>query len=491
MNPEDKYLNPREPPKPKPRLRTSPVLPQARDADWFLRAAPSAISKSTSQPASPTRERDNGSKPARSLSPPRSRGFFRHFNSSSPDVGNASRRDVNTGESLQGCAKSSGRGRDCHQVPRHSDNHCDLPSSTKVKRTPPNTDRLPFRQPPPPSNTEPMPLSIQDRRALKSRSRDGSPNKSVLRVETRLGNGKPFGERPKRNKRSPEAKDSSSPRKSSLLLNAAKKLGVSRNSTSPKSRHSEEKSLPTLPNSPSSVMDEALRDIGANERALDMEMLCSRFSDITATEESPASDSPREKSRFSKWSTDSDAASPESMTSSSTFNPDSHTSPIGDDSETRRLSKTPVPMDYNSPATPHSTGVSELSTPSSVIKKASIGLGLPYLSVSETSPQLDIPEISIDEVDHVESNPKRHAAFFGKEESIKALKMRSPDASATGFYGLQGDSEHPHGATDQHQTLDGFSNAQLQRQSAAMQELMDELSYLKNTIESGRGGSST
>lgn len=477
MNPEDKYLNPRQAPKPQLRLRSSPTLLKQPAFEWPFKGSPlSAIARSVSQPTSPTRVKDHArsgsnGKPARSLSPPRSRGVgsvFRHLNSSSTDVENTNRRHGDFLEPFKGYGSRPGPETDGRKTAKRSESRFDQASPAKQ-----NMDVLPFRQPTPPGDTQPSPLSIQDRRALKSKSRDGTPNKRALKLETQE-NSKTSSSR-----RSPTTKESPSQKATSLLVTAAKKLGATRDSITPKPFKSKEKRLPTLPNSPSSVMDEALRDLDAQERALDMEMLCSHFSGITTTDGSN-SNSPVEISRFSEWSTDSDAVSPDSMTSSSTFNPECYPSATYNDTESERLSRTPVPSDCNDPRSPHLSANSPSSPISVVGHPSPIRQSLPHINITESSSQLDIPEIYIDDPDHVESNPKRHAAFFGGMDSISALGLvPTPDPHTATFPDdLKHDLELSSGDNER-------SNSQLYRQSAPMQEMLDELSYLKNIIESG------
>ena len=481
MNPEDKYLNPRQAPKPKLRLRTSPKLSQQPTTDWPFRASPlGSFTRSTSQPSSATRANNghersvSSSKPARSLSPPRSRGVrsvFQHLNSSLSDIDRTNGPRGDAVEPVQGYGSIPSRGGNGHHMANRS------------------VDRLPFQQSTPTGNTGNTALSIQDRRAQSSKSRGTSPSKNPLRLETQLGNGKPSKKRSQITQPSPEPKLSPSRKVSSLIVTAAKKLGTSRDSITPKPPNPKEKRLPTLPNSPSSVMDEELRDLDARERALDMEMLCSHFSAITTTEGSNASDSPCERSRFSEWSTDSDAISPESMTSSSTFNPENYPSPASNFSDAERPSRTAVPGDFNDPRTPRFAATSNPTSPISRGHTSPIDKPLPHLSDSESSPRIDIPYICVDDVDHVESNPKRHAAFFGGMDSIKGLGLvRSPDASATTFSdGVKRDMSDSNDsrAASLTDNDDRISSIHGYEQSATMKEMMDELSYLKNMIESG------
>lgn len=486
MNPEDKYLNPRQAPKPKLRLRSSPTLLQQPAFEWPFKVSPlRAISRSASQPTSPTRVKGqdarsgSSSKLARSLSPPRSRGagsVFRHLNASTSDIESTSCSRGGPMQPFQGHGSIPKREGDGWQATSQSANRFDQVSSAKSVQ---NMSRLPLREPTPTGDTQNSPLSIQDRRALKSRSRETSPTKSLLRLDTQWGSGKESRKSSRITERS-AVKESSPHKRSSIFVTAAKKLSATKDSITPKPFKSKEKRLPTLPNSPSSVMDEALRDLDAQERALDMEMLCSRFSDITTTDGSNASDSPCERSRFSEWSTDSDAVSPDSMTSSSTFNPENYPSPTYGDTESQRLSRTPVPGDCKDPGTPRLPANSPSSPISVVGHHSPIRQSLPHIGVSQSSYTLDIPEIYIDDADHVESNPKRHAAFFGGMDSLSALGLvRSPDPGTTSFSDdIKRGSELSNGIHDR-------DSPRFYRHSAPMQEMLDELSYLRNMIESG------
>lgn len=483
MNPEDKYLNPRQAPKPQPRLRSSPTLLKQPVFEWPFKASPlDAIVRSVSQPTSPTQVKDHArsesnAKPARSLSPPRSRGVrsvFRNLHSSSSNIENTNRHHGDFLEPFKGYGSRPPPENDDQKTAKPSENRFDQVSPAKSVQ---NMNVLPFRQPTAPGDVQSNPLSIQDRRALKSKSRDGSPNKHALKLETQWENGKMSRGLP--HQRSPTTKESPSRKATSLLATAARKLGATKDSITPKPFKSKEKRLPTLPNSPSSVMDEALRDIDSQERALDMEMLCSHFSDITTTDESNG-DSPVERSRFSEWSTDSDAVSPDSMTSSSTFNPEHYPTPTYNDTESQGLSRTPVPGDCNDPSTPH-LSYNSPSSPISVVGHPSpIRQSLPHINITESSSQLEIPEIYIGDPDHVESNPKRHAAVFDGMDSMSALGLvRSPDPhTATFSDDLKHDSKLSSDDSDRY-------NSQLFRRSAPMQEMLDELSYLKNMIDSG------
>jgi hypothetical protein len=90
-------------------------------------------------------------------------------------------------------------------------------------------------------------------------------------------------------------------------------------------------------------------------------------------------------------------------------------------------------------------------------------------------------------MDEVESNPKRHAALFSAIESMEALSLsrRSPDGSPIIL---------PERESQQHRdALDRVRSRSRSRDGSSqgkrtMQELMDELSYLKNMIQSDMDG---
>jgi hypothetical protein len=83
------------------------------------------------------------------------------------------------------------------------------------------------------------------------------------------------------------------------------------------------KRLPTLPNSPSSVLEEELATNQAYQP--DLDPLMSHFSESTTKSPvvfSPGVEGYADPSRFSEWTQGSDATSPSSMTSASTVNND-------------------------------------------------------------------------------------------------------------------------------------------------------------------------
>lgn len=480
MNPEDRYMNPRQPPKPKlSRLRTS--LQQPAPA-WSFNTSPLSFitNRTTSQPTSAAGKSHGhtsggsfDSRASRSVSPPRSRGLraaLKSLNASTPELTAAN--------------------------PSEDDDFVVRPSAAYGPRRPLSPQRdsspvvqeneLPFRRPGSAGNHDS--LSIQGRRALKSKYRDPSPFRSFLTVDTRS-----------------DRFDSHSYQNDvPTLRELVQEIAVTGDtSVTPRPPNFQDKRLPTLPNTPSSVMDEALRDLDARERALDAENLGSHFSDFSATDESTGSHSPvLERSRFSEWSTDNEQISPESMVSASTFNEERPSSSVTDDAKTPGLLQPSHAAECSDPDTPHLT-VDSQSSPAISTGDNSPGLPLPVprLTVSG-SPLLNMPGLSINDdgdgddhgehPEYVESNPKRHAAFFGALDPVKGLGLSpSPENSAMFFTdAVQRDlAATPHGSVG---SKDGnhssFGSGQFAGQSATMQELMDELSCLKNMIQNGANG---
>lgn len=251
-----------------------------------------------------------------------------------------------------------------------------------------------------------------------------------------------------------------------------------------------EKRLPTLPNTPSSVMDEALRDLEDRERALDTENFGSHFSDFSATDDSI--DSPCEQSRFSEWSTDTELVTPDSMTSSMTFNNESKTPSIADRLEVPDLVDHCTVNEPSDPDTPHLTVASKPSPTTLGGDSPRFDLPPPRLTISLSPSDLDVPGLCIHDDDHVETNPKRHAAFFGGMDPVEALGIaKSPEAGTVDFPdAVKNDmfsmiDRRPATAENSHR---GSRRATVASQSATMQEMIDELSYLKNMIQSGNTG---
>ncbi|KAL2818394.1 hypothetical protein BJX63DRAFT_73669 [Aspergillus granulosus] len=489
MNPEDKYMNPREPPKPKLRLRTSPPLLQTPTPNWSFSTSPlgAITNRGTSQPAHgapKVKARRVEDKPARSVSPPRSKGLraaFRQWNASSPNL-SPTVEDKN----MSWLAPDNHRVMrspydDRFHVRSHSnDSYMRSPSLGQMPEH--QTLALPLRRPASAGAHDLASLTIQERRALTAKASDHSTPKIPLTlrsnqpsVSARSGDSQatcaPFIRRPL-----------STPSTPSMLRRPPRPL-TPQESMTPTQHTVMNKRLPTLPNSPSSVMDEALAELEARERELDMEALGSHFSNFTDTD-SANGVSAYERSRFSEWSTDTELVSPESMTSSSTFN-EKQDSPTIPAMEFSQISNASTDIEPNDPDTPHLTTGSE---PSPAFREDSpdFNLPLPRLTITLSPSDLNIPGLYIDEEaeELLESNPKRHAAFFEAME-LKGLGLTSPPPSSLQFPdGVQDVTSSAKSMTPSSDHA-RYSNGMFLSQSATMKEMMDELSYLKNMIQSG------
>lgn len=321
---------------------------------------------------------------------------------------------------------------------------------------------------------------------MRSKYRDPSPFRSPLTVDTRS-----------------DRFESSHQNDMPTLRELVQEIAVSGDtSVTPRPPNFQDKRLPTLPNTPSSVMDEALRDLDDREKALDAENLGSHFSDFSATDESTGGHSPvLEKSRFSEWSTDNEQISPESMVSASTFNEDRPSSSITDNAKTPGLLQPSHIAECSDPDTPHLT-VDSQPSPAISAGDNSPGISLPAPRVAVSgSPLLNMAGLSINDEDgdhehtehpeYVESNPKRRAAFFGELEVNGLGLSPSPANSAMLFrdaverdLAATSHASVGSGGTG-HRSLDSGRSA---GQNATMQEMMDELSYLKNMIQNGKNG---
>ncbi|RDW90180.1 uncharacterized protein DSM5745_01955 [Aspergillus mulundensis] len=483
MNPEDKYMNPREPPKPKLRLRTSPPLLQTPTPNWSFSTSPlgAITSRGASQPAHTAHKfmhPRSEEKASRSVSPPRSKGLraaFRQWNGSTPNI--SPKNDQDGVFEHQASHLRPPLDDRHHARSQSNDSYMRSPS---IGHVPEFSDggNLPFRRPVSAGTHDSASLSIQERRAMNTNSPDRSTPRNPLTlrpkqpcvVPNNAGHSirSPFMRRPL-----------STPSTPSMFRRPSGDLSSPKESMTPTPVAVVNKRLPTLPNSPSSVMDEALRELEEKERALDMEALASHFSDFTETE-SVDGDGPCEKSRFSEWSADTDIVSPESMTSSSTFN-EKRDSPAIPAIALSELSDASTDVASSDPNTPHLTVDSK--SPVHLEDSTRVDFSIPRLTIALSPSDLSIPGLYINEEDEglLESNPKRHAAFFEAME-LKGLGLTSPPASTLRFpEGVQ-DVMSDRSITP---TDDPGRYSMLLSQSATMQEMIDELSYLKNMIQSG------
>ncbi|GFF42086.1 hypothetical protein IFM58399_06487 [Aspergillus lentulus] len=488
MNPEDKYMNPRRPPKPKlPRLRTSPPLLQAPTPAWSFNTSPlgALTNRATSQPSSSVNKtpRSSSSKAARSVSPPRSRGLraaVRYLNASSPDLSNTHHSDGELDSKVEdpsGVCRTGSSGKGRFDFPEQSGHDFNTASTVKHYEHSLHPEDFLFRRPVSADHETPLTMSIQDRRALNTKSMEHLSCRSPLTLETQ----------PDNTSASEKCSSKTFSYMAAELLAALESPSFLRtapipDATTPTPFTYKEKRLPTLPNSPSSVMDEALRDIDARERELDTENLGSRFSDFTETEGSVVGSSYCERSHFSEWSTDTEIISPESMTSSSTFNNENQLSRNPGDAEFSDQLVPSLASDTSDPNTPHLTVNSKSSPATSTAGDSPhFNLPLPRLTVSLSPSDLDMAGLGIEDMYNVERDPKRHAAFFGAMDAFETLGLvKTPDASTTEF---SGDVKNSTASLTDNRDI---SN-RLSRASTSMLDMMDELAYLRNVIQSGTG----
>jgi hypothetical protein len=262
-----------------------------------------------------------------------------------------------------------------------------------------------------------------------------------------------------------------------------------------------EKRLPTLPNSPSSVLDaELLAMDTANQTALDLDAaLRSHFSESTIAESviSPAFPPPQEGSHFSEYSIDTDMPSPSSMTSSSTFNYDKQSPPsLSVNADQSGLLKSPINIP-SGPVTPTLSTIPESFSPSKV--------AIDYLdlhgvdastSVSAPPADLSISGLCIDTLDDSEGQTKRQAAVFGNLGPWDGYMLpphdstSPPDAAFPEYHTTFLETPRAAGtAADGSEGREPGSaclNGDIHKSNAhltTMQELMDELSYLGDMIQ--------
>ncbi|KGO74066.1 hypothetical protein PITC_097520 [Penicillium italicum] len=472
MHPEDKFMNPRKPPpQPQPvRLQTSAPVSREPSPGHSSSRSPMARnhrSASQSHSAAPKGHK----KDSRSMSPPRARALLA-----------ALRQPVDADRKFE---------------PVQPVNVSKMVLQNELVE---NTRNIPGIKVnagiaiPSSSSPEKLGLStIQSRRAMKATAGEMAPNR-LLTVQTRPEPRKPSPSRSAANGNTAVFDDNRG------IREALKDIGNSGGLPTPTAAFTTEKRLPTLPNTPSSVMDEAVRAIDERDKAMEGEIPRSYFSSMTTTTvDSTHSQFVPEHSRFSEWSTDTetDYDPHESTVSVSTSNLHQDES-SSDRWRTPDLSQSGDGATNTDPNTPHLTVYSKPSSPNSASGElTSWSVGLPQLTLSLSSPGFDCSGLGIESMDEVESNPKRHAALFSALESMEALAMsRSPNGSpillpqaSRGSDTEQNLSptERKVSETSLERIRSRRSNASLQG-NATMQELMDELSYLKNLIQADMDG---
>jgi hypothetical protein len=479
MNPEDKFMNPRKPPpQPQPvRLQTSASVRRIPSPAQSSSKSPmTGISRSASQPYSASRK--GHKKDSRSMSPPRARALLAALKQpteadrilEADHWANAPFRPPQQGESdekrrnVPGIKVNAGIA---------------IPSSASS----------------PNKSNQVLGPSIQSRRAMKAAAGDTAPG-PLLTVQTRPGPRKPSPSRSAANGKT--AFD-----ETRAIREALKDFANSSDLPTPTAaftKEKKEKRLPTLPNTPSSVMDEAVRAIDERDKAMDGEIPRSYFSSMTTTTDgSTHSRLILERSRFSEWSTDTEIEynSRESTVSTSTFNHEEDESSADERWKTPDLSQSGDGATNTDPNTPHLTVHSKPSSPNSASGELPLwNVCLPELTVSLSTPGIG-PGLGIENMDEVESNPKRHAALFSALESMESLSMsHSPNGSPIMLPHISKDFGTPRKLSETERKVSEASlerirsrrsNASFQG-NATMQEMMDELSYLKNMIQSEMDG---
>lgn len=497
MDPEDKYMNPRTPPKPRPglpRLKTSPPFyQQTTPSSSSLNVSSSnderpAMSQPSSSTHGPMYRLVPRVKAERSVSPPRSRGLraalLNIAGARSPgdhveDRGISRPHDAHPADYFVPTTSTS-------NPSSNYSSRLTSPMSSPVELDGREIGRLPFRHPQVETEQPQGPPSIRVRRASKS-SRENTP--LALSLESHSS------QETDKLEMSGFSRTAPLDTLEEALSQQATPMAVTSKEHTPVLLDPREKRLPTLPNSPSSVLDAELRAIEARYKPLDMELLYSHFSDDTSFAASNLYDSPQEnpeKSRFSEWSTDTDLVSPASMTSSSTFNADqlSNASPIlghefQHNSTTTNNDYTvdaPIPtIAISGPTTPVLGSQAEIilsptemdSDNSPLLISAHSSSAAGQLSPNYVHEPFEFSSLHIEDYDDEcsfhEPDPKRQGA-------ILPLSVVTPLSVDESSYCLTSPTRKEH----QYRLSDDYTS-----QSAAMQELMDEIGYLGEMISSG------
>ena len=290
MNPEDKFMNPRKPPpqpQPQPvRLQTSASVRRIPSPGQSSKSPISGIHRSASQPYSATRK--GHKKDSRSMSPPRARALMA-----------ALRQPTEADRKLEAASWAKGP-RKSPQQGEFTEKHRDVPGiKINAGIAIPSSAASPNKPGPAVG-----PSTIQSRRAMKGMGGDAAPGR-LLTVQTRPEPRQPSpsrGHGPLKNAALDETR---------AMREALKDIASNSDLPTPTAAFNreskKEKRLPTLPNTPSSVMDEAVRAIDERDKAEDEQIPRSYFSEMTvSTEDSTHSRFIPERSRFSEWSTDTE-----------------------------------------------------------------------------------------------------------------------------------------------------------------------------------------
>ena len=476
MQPEDKFMNPRKPPQPGlARHQTSAGHHHKPSPSYPLSTSPigKMVHRSASQPNSAMR-RKHSHKDARSASPPRSRGVRPAF--PLPNEAASQKRGQ-----LSPDPKAHSREKSLEQRRNVPGIHVNASALSSVSPRSPKSPKSPGPMPP---------STIQSRRAMKANGQETPQGRGLLTVETR-----------------PPPRKPSVPRNHDLVasderraIREALALAADANSSgmaTPTGPDVGEKRLPSLPNTPSSVMDEAVRSLDETDKAANDQVLRSHFSSLTTVDESSTnSRAVPERSRFSEWSTDTEAeehsthsmATRSMASGSSAMNPGIADSPIVSEFKTPELSQPSDAATNTDPNTPHLTVHSKPSSPNS--SSGDIPpWPLPDFTVPLSSSNMEGSGLGIEEGDEVESNPKRHAALFSalqsSMEELSLSRQNNQNSNPIVLPELQqkATNERGEGAREHFKPGEGSF-----RGKATMQEMMDELSFLKNMIQAELDG---
>lgn len=316
------------------------------------------------------------------------------------------------------------------------------------------------------------PPTIQTRRVKNGHAADGKP-RPFLTVQTQP---QPRFPSPSRSAGNGQTVASDDVR---AIREALKDVASSSNLPTPTAafaKENKEKRLPTLPNTPSSVMDEAVRAIDERDKAMNDEIPRSYFSAMT--EDSTNSRVVPEQSRFSEWSTDTetDYNPHESMLSNSTSNKPNNES-ANENWKTPDLSQSSGSAVPTYPNTPHLTVNSKPSSPNSASEEPCIPL-LQGPTVSPCTPHMTDSDLGFEDLGEVESNPKRHATLFTAIDALgqpRLSQSKDLDAALSKTQSIMTEA-----SLERIRSTSGFEA------NATMQELMERLTYLQQLFECRR-----
>jgi hypothetical protein len=241
-------------------------------------------------------------------------------------------------------------------------------------------------------------------------------------------------------------------------------------------------------------MEEELRQMDAEDKPrLDLDQLESHFSEFSIEYTSPTTLFLPGNSRFSACSTDTDLASPSSMTSSSTFNNDGKVSPT-----LSTVANQPHDPDFSAFQTESPASASIPGTPFELIPSPKLATSPIRLNAAGNSPATaeypfpaDMSNTCApgqdDNQDHIKclSDPSNALHFWN--DLVRPCDDYSSLPCHDSPFSAQENSGYPtpraNQTDDQYHTY-GDRHVQLQ---SAIQDLLDELSYLGTAIVATSG----